>query len=236
MPAFLHGHVSAFAYFGGAPRVLLYDNSPRVVRHRSSRLPIRPHRSGARSAKTSAVGMTPTRVSDYSSLTESYLLHEDGSHANGAPALNGDGCSGMATFARVGLLTRRRVFCALFERQGEMWLRLDDKTYCLSEAAVRVVHTRLRAVRRFRLLNQSGEAAVDFWYWFFALQDPFPDSGDFFEYVKRSAATTASIAQFVCWWEARATSRGPITDNVLASVAKCVEQRIASSRNAAKGR
>lgn len=35
MPAFLHGHVSAFAYFGGAPRTLLYDNLKSAVLERS---------------------------------------------------------------------------------------------------------------------------------------------------------------------------------------------------------
>lgn len=34
MPAFLHGHVSAFAYFGGAPRELLYDNLKSAVLER----------------------------------------------------------------------------------------------------------------------------------------------------------------------------------------------------------
>jgi transposase len=35
MPAFLHGHVSAFAHFGGAPRTLLYDNLKSAVLERS---------------------------------------------------------------------------------------------------------------------------------------------------------------------------------------------------------
>jgi transposase len=35
MPAFLHGHVSAFAYFGGVPRVLLYDNLKSAVLERA---------------------------------------------------------------------------------------------------------------------------------------------------------------------------------------------------------
>jgi transposase len=35
MPAFLHGHVSAFAYFRGAPRELLYDNLKSAVLERS---------------------------------------------------------------------------------------------------------------------------------------------------------------------------------------------------------
>lgn len=34
MPAFLHGHVSAFAYFGGVPRELLYDNLKSAVLER----------------------------------------------------------------------------------------------------------------------------------------------------------------------------------------------------------
>jgi transposase len=35
MPAFLHGHVSAFAFFGGVPRELLYDNLKSAVLERS---------------------------------------------------------------------------------------------------------------------------------------------------------------------------------------------------------
>lgn len=35
MPAFLHGHVAAFMYFGGVPRVLLYDNLKSAVLERS---------------------------------------------------------------------------------------------------------------------------------------------------------------------------------------------------------
>jgi len=35
MPAFLHGHVSAFKYFGGVPRELLYDNLKSAVLERS---------------------------------------------------------------------------------------------------------------------------------------------------------------------------------------------------------
>ena len=35
MPAFLHGHVSAFTYFGGVPRELLYDNLKSAVLERS---------------------------------------------------------------------------------------------------------------------------------------------------------------------------------------------------------
>jgi transposase len=35
MPAFLHGHVSAFAYFGGVPRELLYDNLKSAVLERA---------------------------------------------------------------------------------------------------------------------------------------------------------------------------------------------------------
>jgi hypothetical protein len=35
MPAFLHGHVSAFSYFGGVPRELLYDNLKSAVLERS---------------------------------------------------------------------------------------------------------------------------------------------------------------------------------------------------------
>lgn len=35
MPAFLHGHVSAFMYFGGVPRELLYDNLKSAVLERS---------------------------------------------------------------------------------------------------------------------------------------------------------------------------------------------------------
>lgn len=35
MPVFLHGHVSAFAYFGGVPRVLLYDNLKSAVLERA---------------------------------------------------------------------------------------------------------------------------------------------------------------------------------------------------------
>ena len=35
MPAFLHGHVSAFAYFRGAPRELLYDNLKSAVLERA---------------------------------------------------------------------------------------------------------------------------------------------------------------------------------------------------------
>jgi transposase len=35
MPAFLHGHVSAFAFFGGVPRVLLYDNLKSAVLERA---------------------------------------------------------------------------------------------------------------------------------------------------------------------------------------------------------
>jgi transposase len=35
MPAFLHGHVAAFAHFGGAPRTLLYDNLKSAVLERS---------------------------------------------------------------------------------------------------------------------------------------------------------------------------------------------------------
>src|SRR4051812_35970682 len=35
MPAFLHGHVSAFAYFRGVPRELLYDNLKSAVLERA---------------------------------------------------------------------------------------------------------------------------------------------------------------------------------------------------------
>jgi transposase len=35
MPAFLHGHVSAFAHFGGVPRTLLYDNLKSAVLERA---------------------------------------------------------------------------------------------------------------------------------------------------------------------------------------------------------
>lgn len=35
MPVFLHGHVSAFAFFGGVPRELLYDNLKSVVLERA---------------------------------------------------------------------------------------------------------------------------------------------------------------------------------------------------------
>jgi hypothetical protein len=164
------------------------------------------------------------KVSDYAKHDRSYFVDENGTSTDGDGAPDGAGCAGFGAAVDIGLLVRDRVFCALYELDGHMWLRIRQEKYCLSRYNLSPRHFIMPFVRRFTLLNQSSERVVDIWYRFLGLRDPFPDSGDFFELVTRSCQSPLAIARFTCYWKSRAGSAGPITEVELSRIEECVKQ------------
>lgn len=170
------------------------------------------------------------RVLGYTFPRVSYLLSESGSLAPTKEDLPGTGCSGMGTVVTIGLWSRRSVSCSLFQLNGHVWLQLDERRFCLSDGSFKAKQ-RLAApfVRRFIVSDgESNRTAVDFRYWFLGFHDPWPDSGDFFEYVARSTKNRQALAEFICFWQARAASREDITAEETAAVEDCVRKRMAT--------
>jgi hypothetical protein len=163
-------------------------------------------------------------------VSTSGVLLPDGTDPFGAR------CSGMGTVATVGLWQRHAVSCSLYELDDHVWLQLNERKFCLSNGSCDAQRTFVAPyVRRFSVWRSKSERPdVQYFYWFREFRDPWPDSGDFFEYVARSSLNQRAMAEFVCLWQSRARREGQVTPEEVAAIADCVEKRLRQSVQATR--
>jgi hypothetical protein len=173
-----------------------------------------------------------TRTWEYGHQRLCFLVEDNGVLLADGESASGAGCSGMTKVTTIGLFSRRAAHCSLYQSHQAIWLQIDQQRFCLSEDAFTIEYRGLAGpfIRRFAVVNgESKQPEIEFYYWFFALiRDPWPDSGDFFEYVARSTQDRQSRAEFICFWQARARSRGHVTEEEVAAVQECVRELVSN--------
>jgi hypothetical protein len=114
----------------------------------------------------------------------------------------GENACGFAQERRLGLRRRQPTLLALFQRQDQVWLWLQGRSYRVGDPKLQVNKWNPAPfVRRF-VLELEGQAALDFRYWWLSAEDDEDDEDLLSHAIGLVKGGAGRIRRFVHMWKA----------------------------------
>jgi len=147
-------------------------------------------------------------ISDFVDPFRFYLLEPSSGHVieQRGSVDSSPKSSGFATYRRVGLGKRHRVFVALYSTGQTLMVQLGGESFYFGNKELIAKRVTVPVfVRRFRIYR--GQAiVVDMTYWFFEWQE-WPNDGDIFSLIAKDTATREDRLRSIYFFGANSQGR-----------------------------